>query len=91
MPAKTKIKTPAKPLSLKKIVTKIKDDPEYAKFIRGHMRKAKKGDKKSKTALKKHYKPTKKEAVDGGLDARLVKLVDCTIPTTLNLLQENIT
>ncbi|HEX4641311.1 MAG TPA: hypothetical protein VH252_07990 [Chthoniobacterales bacterium] len=91
MPAKTKIKNPAKPHSLKKIVKKIKDDPEYAKFIRGHMRNAKKGDKKSKAALKKHYKPTKREAVGGGLDAGLVKLADCTTPTTFNLLQENIT
>jgi hypothetical protein len=90
MPTTSKIKSPAKPHSLKKLVQKMKADAEYHKFIRSHIRNARKGDKKARATLKRHFKPTKKEVEDNGLDASALHMNDCTNPTTLNLVENQI-
>jgi hypothetical protein len=84
--AKPRFKAPAKPHSIEKLRKKITDDPEYGKFIHGEMRKLKKGDKKAKHTLRKHLRPTKKEAAAHSLSLAAVSLNDCTNPTTHNLI-----
>lgn len=87
MPAtKAQFKAPAKPHSIERLRKKITSDPEYGKFIRGEMRKLRQGDKKAKTTLRKHLKPTKKEAAAHNLTLAAVSLNDCTSPTTHNLI-----
>jgi len=84
MAAKTFPK-PAKPHSLKKIVKKIMADPDYAKFIHGQVRKARKGDAAAAAMVEAHFKPQRAELL--ALN-RSVAGPACnrTNPTTLMLL-----
>ena len=47
---------PAKPLSFKEMVKKILNDADYAKFFRGEIVKARKGNKKAEAIVRAHFK-----------------------------------
>jgi hypothetical protein len=54
-------KKPAKPLSFKETVKKILNDADYAKFFRGEVVKARKGNKEAEGIVAAHFKLQPKE------------------------------
>jgi hypothetical protein len=68
MPAKEKtFAAPRKPHSLKRIVKKILDDPEYGRYIHRHVVKARKGDREAARTVRAHFKPERSELARLGL------------------------
>jgi hypothetical protein len=63
---KQQFKKPAKPLSFKETVNKILKDADYAKFFRGEVVKARKGNKEAEKIIAAHFKfrPDELKALD---------------------------
>ena len=74
---------PAKPYSMKDIVKKIIDEPDYAKFIHGKVRAARKGDSKAAAVVTAHFDPATSELqaleIPSGEGAAVTR---CTDPRT---------
>jgi hypothetical protein len=83
MPAKQKkFPNPPKPYSLKQIVKKIMANRDYAKFIHGQLRKARKGDAAAAATLAAHFKPQPSELKALNVKPRDLSDCDDTNPTT---------
>ena len=83
MPA-NEFPAPNKPYSLKQIVRKILDEPDYAKFIHGQVRKARGGDAAAAASVDAHFKPEKPELEELDIPAEhLDTLASCTEKTNL--------
>ena len=82
MAAKT-FPRPAKPHSFKKIVKKIMADRDFAKFIHGQLRKARKGDAAAAATVAAHFKPQRSELVALNLKPSSSGRCTDTNPTTL--------
>jgi hypothetical protein len=83
MPA-NEFPSPTKPLSLKQIVRKIIDEPDYAKFIHGEVRKARGGDAAAIASVDAHFKPEKSELEELDIPAEHADaLAACTEKTNL--------
>ena len=79
---KTKFPTPSKPRSLKSTVKKIIAEPDFAKFIHGHVRKARAGDADSAATIAKHFKPQPAELKALNLKPSEFAVAQCTNNTT---------
>jgi len=77
---KTKFPTPSKPRSLKSTVKKIIAEPEFAKFIHGHVRKARAGNAESAATIAAHFQPTSAELK--ALNVKSSEVAKCTENTT---------
>ena len=88
MPAKEKtFAAPRKPHSLKRIVKKILDDPDYGRYIHRQVVKARKGDREAVRTVRAHFKPEHSELTKLGLRASdFNKVGGCPTTTRFALL-----
>jgi len=85
MTAKT-FPRPSKPRSFKKFVKKIITDPDFAKFVHGQLRKARKGDAAAAATLAAHFHPQPSELSALNLTESSPARCHNTNPTTLNII-----
>jgi hypothetical protein len=88
MPAKErKFAAPPKPHSLKRMVKKILDDPEYGRYIHQHVVKARKGDREAARTVRAHFKPERSELASLGLRSSAFHQAGCPTTTHAALLE----
>jgi hypothetical protein len=76
-----KFAAPPKPHSLKRMVKKILDDPDYGRYIHRQVVKARKGDREAVRTVRAHFEPERSELTRLGLrssDFKQIKLCPTT-------------
>ncbi len=88
MPAKEKkFAAPPKPHSLKRMVKKILDDPEYGRYIHRQVVKARKGDRDAVRTVRAHFEPERSELTRLGLrSSHFKRMAGCPTTTRFALL-----
>ena len=82
-----KFAAPPKPHSLKRMVKKILDDPDYGRYIHRQVVKARKGDREAVRTVRAHFELERSELTRLGLrSSHFKRMEDCPTTTRFALL-----